>query len=77
MNRSQEVLTPGVFWYEAGLPENLPSFVGDDFNLGAPSLAASLPAADPCGWDAPMTKGCSTPFRPHRPPYATLRGGSM
>jgi hypothetical protein len=39
MNRSQEVLTPGVFWYEAGLPENLPSFVGDDFNLGASSTS--------------------------------------
>lgn len=32
---AQEVLTPGVFWYEAGLPENLPSFVGDDFNLAS------------------------------------------
>jgi hypothetical protein len=41
MNHSQEVLTPGVFWYEAGLPENLPSFVGDDFNLGASAHAAS------------------------------------
>jgi len=30
----QEVFGPDVFWYEAGLPENLPSFVNDDFNLG-------------------------------------------
>ncbi|KAK3278851.1 hypothetical protein CYMTET_13238 [Cymbomonas tetramitiformis] len=31
----QEVTNPDVFWYEAALPENLPSFVNDDFNLGS------------------------------------------
>eukprot|EP00238_Polyblepharides_amylifera_P000806 CAMPEP_0196571300 /NCGR_PEP_ID=MMETSP1081-20130531/1468_1 /TAXON_ID=36882 /ORGANISM="Pyramimonas amylifera, Strain CCMP720" /LENGTH=257 /DNA_ID=CAMNT_0041888181 /DNA_START=81 /DNA_END=851 /DNA_ORIENTATION=- len=32
---AQEFLVPDVFWYEAGLPENLPGFVNDDFNLGS------------------------------------------
>eukprot|EP00242_Pyramimonas_sp_CCMP2087_P004387 CAMPEP_0198202554 /NCGR_PEP_ID=MMETSP1445-20131203/5730_1 /TAXON_ID=36898 /ORGANISM="Pyramimonas sp., Strain CCMP2087" /LENGTH=270 /DNA_ID=CAMNT_0043873537 /DNA_START=39 /DNA_END=851 /DNA_ORIENTATION=- len=31
----QEVFGRDVFWYEAGLPENLPSFIGADFNLGS------------------------------------------
>jgi light-harvesting complex I chlorophyll a/b binding protein 4 len=31
----QELVVPDVFWYEAALPENLPSFVNDDFNLGS------------------------------------------
>jgi len=30
----QEILNPDVFWYEAALPENLPGFVNEDFNLG-------------------------------------------
>lgn len=31
---AQELYNPDVFWYEAALPENLPGFVNDDFNLG-------------------------------------------
>jgi light-harvesting complex I chlorophyll a/b binding protein 4 len=31
----QELTVPDVFWYESALPENLPSFVNDDFNLGS------------------------------------------
>jgi light-harvesting complex I chlorophyll a/b binding protein 4 len=30
----QELFNSDVFWYEAALPENLPGFVNDDFNLG-------------------------------------------
>jgi light-harvesting complex I chlorophyll a/b binding protein 4 len=36
----QEIFTPGVFWYEAGLPENLPSFVGDPADPSASPLAS-------------------------------------
>lgn len=32
----QEVFNPDVFWYEAGLPENMPAaFQGDQYNLAA------------------------------------------
>jgi hypothetical protein len=52
----QEIVNPSQWWYSAGMPENLPSFDGNQVNMGAFNLSRKPPCAS-CAARTEMARG--------------------